>query len=233
MRGVPELAVPQDYPALLTELKTRIAATQVRAAVSVNRELVLLYWHIGSLLNERVSAAGWGAKLIDQLSRDLRREFPDVKGFSVRNLKYMRAFASAWPEQDFVQGPLAQISWYHHLTLLEKLGTPQERLWYARASLEHGWSRNVLVQQIESRLLERRGAAQTNFRATLPAPTSDLAQQLLKDPYVFDFLTTGQVAHERDLEKGLLAHLKDFLRFWQLNFDEVTPPVRQPENQAA
>jgi len=204
-------ALPDSYPLLLTELKTRIAAAQVRAAVAVNTELVTLYWQVGHALNERVRQAGWGAKVLDQLSRDLKLAFPDLSGFSPRNLRYMRQFAAAWPEPEFWQQAVAKLSWSHHVVLLEKLDTPERRLWYAQATLEAGWSRNILVHQIESRLLERQGAAQTNFTRTLPAPQSELARDLLKSPYSFDFLTLSQAAHERDLERGLLAHLREFL----------------------
>ncbi len=149
--------------------------------------------------------------MIDRLAADLRRAFPEMKGFSPRNLKYMRAFAEAYRRDAIVQGPLAQLTWYHHLALLEKLDELQLRTWYAERTVEHGWSRNVLVHQIESRLHLRQGQAPSNFGRTLPAPDSDLAQQVLKDPYVFDFLSLGQAAHERDLERGLLLHLRDFL----------------------
>jgi len=134
-----------------------------------------------------------------------------MKGFSPRNLKYMRAFAEAWPDEPIVQEALAQITWYHNLTLLEKVKDPAERLWYAHQTIEHGWSRNVLVHQIESRLYERQGKAITNFERTLPAPQSDLAQSLVKDPYIFDFLSLGPEVQERDLERALLNHLRDFL----------------------
>lgn len=205
------IPAPEGYSALLSDLKARIGSAQVRAAVAVNTELVTLYWHVGSALNERVQAAGWGAKVLDRLSSDLKSAFPDLGGFSPRNLRYMRQFAAAWPAPDLWQEPLARLSWYHHLTLLEKLSTAEQRLRYAAATLEYGWSRNILVHQIESRWLERSGAAQTNFTRTLPAPQSDLAQNLLKDPYAFDFLTLGQAAHERDVERGLIRHLREFL----------------------
>ena len=134
-----------------------------------------------------------------------------MQGFSTRNLKYMRALAEAWPDEAIVQGPLAQLTWYHNLTILEKLKSPEERLWYVRQAMEQGWSRNVLVIQIESGLYRRQGKALTNFEATLPAPQSDLAQQIIKDPYNFDFLTLTNEAQERDLERGLLGHLRQFL----------------------
>ena len=202
--------IPSGYPNLLSDLKQRIQAAQVRAGLSVNRELVLLYWSIGREILARQEGAGWGAKVIDRLSRDLRAAFPEMKGFSSRNLKYMRAFAETWPDEAFVQGPLAQMTWYHNIAILEKV-SPLQRKWYIRKTIEQGWSRNILVLRIESRLFERQGSAPTNFERTLPAPQSDLAQQILKDPYSFDFLTLGEDAHERDMERGLLDHLRQFL----------------------
>lgn len=201
----------QGYEAFLKELKQRIRAAQVRAALAVNSELVRLYWQIGRDILAQQQQHGWGAKVIERLSVDLYTSFPDMKGFSPRNLKYMRAFAEAWPDEAIVQAPLAQLTWYHNIALLEKVGTSEERLWYAQQSIENGWSRNVLVHHIESKLYARQGKAVTNFAQTLPAPQSDLAQQLLKDPYNFDFLTLGSEVEERDLEKGLLEHIRKFL----------------------
>ncbi len=201
----------EGYHTVLAELRDRIGSAQVRAAVAVNTELVRLYWHVGEILNRKVQEAGWGAKVLERLARDLKLSFPELSGFSPRNLRYMRQFAAAWPEPEIWQEALAKLSWYHHLTLLEKLKTAETRLWYAKATLEHGWSRNVLVHQIVFRALERQGAAQTNFTRTLPAPQSDLAHNLLKDPYSFDFLNQGQAAHERDLERGLINHMRQFL----------------------
>ncbi len=203
--------LPPDYPKLLEEIKARVNASRIRAAVSVNRELILLYWEIGRLILQRQEAEGWGAKVIDRLGVDLGREFPDMKGFASRNLKYMRAFAEAYPARAFVQEVLAQITWYHNITLLEKVKDQVQREWYTRATIEHGWSRAVLVHQIDSHLYTRQGTALTNFEATLPAPQSDLAQQLIKDPYNFDFLGLGQDISERQLEKALIERLKDFL----------------------
>src|SRR4051794_39432551 len=136
---------PQGYEAFLGELKERIRTAQLRASLAVNREMIALYWRIGTDILTRQKEHGWGAKVIDRLSGDLRREIPNVEGFSPRNLKYMRAFAQAWPEEPIVQEALAQITWYHNLTLLEKVKRPEERLWYARKIVESGWSRNVLV----------------------------------------------------------------------------------------
>lgn len=202
--------LPTGYADVLADLKGRIRAAQVRAALAVNRELVLLYWGIGRAILERQQREGWGARVIDRLSVDLRREFPEMKGFSPRNLKYMRAFAEAWPDESIVQQVAAQLPWFHNCIMLDKLDDPATRIWYAKAAIEHGWSRNVLALQIDSALHRRQGQAVTNFARTLPAPESDLAQNLLKDPYNFDFLTLD-AAHERDLERGLLHHLKDFM----------------------
>ena len=170
---------PAGYADWLADLKGRIQQAQQRAARAVNRELVLLYWQIGQDILARQAAQGWGAKVIERLAHDLRAAFPDMKGFSPRNLKYMRAFAEAWPDAEFVQGALAQLPWYHQLALLDKLPGPKTRKWYAAKALEHGWSRNGLAMQIEGPLLERSGTAASNFAANLPAVQSDLALELL------------------------------------------------------
>jgi predicted nuclease of restriction endonuclease-like (RecB) superfamily len=200
-----------DYEQFLKELKQHIRSAQVRAALAVNRELVLLYWQIGREILTRQQQQGWGAKVIDRLAKDLRQEFPEMKGLSPRNLKYMRAFAEAYPEESIVQEVLAQITWYHNIALVEKLKSSEERLWYARKTVEYGWSRNVLVHQVESRLYQRQGGAITNFEQVLPQPQSDLAQQLIKDPYNFDFLTLERERQERHLEQALIDHMRDFL----------------------
>lgn len=202
---------PQGYAEWLAELKRRIHTAQQRATLAVNRELVLLYWQIGRDVLARQAEQGWGAKVIDRLAKDLRAAFPDMKGFSPRNLKYMRAFADAWPDGEFVQAVLAQLPWYHQLALLDKLPGAEARRWYAAKAIEHNWSRNVLVMQIETRLLERSGQAVTNFPATLPAPQSDLARESIKDPYRFDFLGLSDEAQEREIEHALVRHVTDFL----------------------
>ncbi len=223
---------PDGYEAWLTDLKHRIHRAQQTATLAVNRELIQLYWQIGNDILSRQAAQGWGAKVIERLAHDLRSAFPDMKGFSPRNLKYMRAFAAAWPDTGFYQGllgqkegaavvpqavgqfvqaPLAQIPWYHHIALLDKLNTSDERLWYAAKTIENGWSRNILVMQIESRLLERSGTAVTNFERTLPKAQSDLARESIKDPYRFDFLGLGEEAQEREIEGALVQHVTDFL----------------------
>ena len=203
--------VPEGYSDWLVELKSRIHSAQQRAALAVNRELVLLYWQIGSDILARQAAQGWGAKVIDRLAHDLRNAFPEMKGFSARNLKYMRAFAEAWPDAEFVQQAVAQLPWGHNLVLLTKLKNTQERLFYAHKAIENHWSRNVLVMQIETQLHERQGNAITNFEQRLPEAQSDLARESLKDPYRFDFLHLGQEAQERDIEAALMHHVTEFL----------------------
>lgn len=203
--------LPEDYSDWLNNLRKRIRSAQQCAVRSLNRELVSLYWQIGHDILERQQRQGWGTRVIDRLSDDLRRAFPDMKGFSPRNLKYMRAFAEAWPDRQIVQEALAQLPWYHQITLLNKLKTREEREWYAVRSIEHGWSRNVLVVQIETRLRERQGKAVTNFGDRLPFPQSDLAQESLKDPYLFDFLGLAESSRERSVEQSLIRHITHFL----------------------
>jgi predicted nuclease of restriction endonuclease-like (RecB) superfamily len=204
-------SVPSSYEELVAAVRDRIVQGNARAAFSVNHELVMLNWDLGKHILHAQQQRGWGAGVIDRLSADLTRAFPDVQGFSPRNLKYMRAFAQAYLDEAIVQA-LAQISWYHNITLLDKVGDTTRRIWYAQQAFKHGWSRNVLVHQIESDLYRRQGGRPvTNFERTLPPPKSDLVRQLVKDPYNLEFLTLGTVASERELELGLIGRLKDFL----------------------
>jgi predicted nuclease of restriction endonuclease-like (RecB) superfamily len=202
---------PDSYPAFLAELKQRIRSARLQAALSVNRELVLLYWSIGRDILARQRAEGWGAKVIDRLAADLRRAFPEMTGISARNLKYMRAFAEAWPHEEFVQQVVAQLPWGHNTHLLDTIKSPAEREWYARQAIQNGWSRNVFAHQIESGLFARQGSALTNFSRTLPAEQSELAQQIIKDPYSFDFLSLTPEMQERDLERALIEHLRSLI----------------------
>jgi len=202
---------PQGYREFLHGLKLRIQQAQLKATLAVNRELILLYWQIGRDILERQERAGWGARIVERLAQDLHREFPDVRGFSPRNFKYMRAFAEAWPDEAIVQQLVAQLPWGHNVRLLDKVQDPAERAWYVEQAIQNGWSRNILVMQIESGLYRRQGKAQTNFAHTLPSLQSDLAQQLLKDPYNFDFLTLSREAHEKDLETALVTQIRKFL----------------------
>ena len=203
--------VPADYSRWLADIKLRVAAARQRAVLAANCELIQLYWQIGRDILQRQSAQGWGSKVIERLARDLRAAFPEMKGFSSRNLKYMRAFAEAWPEAEFVQQTAAQLPWFHLCTLLDKLRTREERSWYLAQALEHGWSRATLEVNIRNRLHERQGKAVTNFGQRLSAPDSHLAHETLKDPYLFDFLGLGDDAHEREIENALVRHITHFL----------------------
>lgn len=205
------LARPEPYDELLQQLKTRVRQAQTRAALSVNRELVLLYWSIGRDIIARQEEQGWGAKVVDQLAADLKREFPEMSGFSSRNLKYMRAFAEAWPDEAFVQQAVARLPWGHNVRLLDYLKNSAERRWYVEQTIQNGWSRSVMVHQIETDLCHRQGQAVNNFERTLPPEQSELATQVLKDPYSFDFLSLGADLRERQLQTGLLQRLRDFL----------------------
>lgn len=200
-----------DYDEFLRNLKERIQSAQIRAALAVNRELVWLYWQIGREILMRQQQQGWGAKVISKLAKDLQKAFPEMKGFSRTNLLYMRAFAEAYPEEQFVQQLAGQIPWFHNCILLDKVKDPEGRRWYIEQTMQQGWSRSVLTHRIDSGLYRRQGEAATNFKDTLPEPQSDLAQQMLRDPYNFDFLSLGQAAQERDLENALVNQIREFL----------------------
>jgi predicted nuclease of restriction endonuclease-like (RecB) superfamily len=201
---------PIGYQEFLESLKVHVRSARLRAALSVNRELVVLYWKLGREILGRQKRAGWGANVIGHLAEDLRHEFPEMKGLSRRNLAYMRAFGEAYPDEAIVQQLAAQLPWFHHCVLLGKAAV-KDRIWYMRQAVEHGWSRNVLIHQIEAGLHRRLGKAQTNFERTLPEAQSDLAGQLVKDPYTFDFLSLSPKIRERDLERGLLDQVQKFL----------------------
>lgn len=207
----PKVELPAEYAAWLSNLKQRIQTERLRVVLASNTAMILLYWDIGNRILEKQQTQGWGAKIIDRLSFDLREQFPEMKGFSPRNLKYMRAFALAWPNREIVQTASAQLSWYHNTTLLEKVNTPELRLWYARKAYEHGWSCPIMMFQIEAQAHLRFGKAQNNFPATLPPLDSDHAAQIFKDPYLFDFLGTDAPRREKELETGLVEHVQKFL----------------------
>jgi len=200
-----------SYSVFLNDVKTRIRSAQISAAISVNQEMTLLYWHIGREILLRQEQQGWGSKVINRLSQDLKREFPDMKGFSRSNLKYMRAFAEAWPDFQIGQQVLANLPWTQNVALLEKLKDETQRLWYAQQSLENGWGRSILIAQIETGLYQREGGAITNFEQTLPPAQSELAHEVLKDPYQLDFLTLSKDAEAKDLKRALVKHMRDFL----------------------
>ncbi|HET9649087.1 MAG TPA: PDDEXK nuclease domain-containing protein, partial [Microlunatus sp.] len=203
---------PSGYDELLALLKQRVQASRARAMRAANVELLRLYWSIGRDILDRQEQSGWGSKVIDRLAVDLRQAFPDIRGFSVRNLHYMRAVAAAWPtEVEFLQTPAAELTWSHVTTLLSGVDDPSRRLWYAAKAVEHGWSRNVLAHQITTGLDRRTGAAPSNFTATLPAADSELAQELTRDPYVFDHLGLTERVSERSLEQALMDKLQSTL----------------------
>ena len=203
----------RGYEEFLHDLKTHIRSAQIKATLSVNRELILLYWQIGRDILRHQKEKGWGAKVIDRLAVDLRHAFPEMQGFSSSNLKYMRTFAETYPDEKFVQQVVAQIPWGHSVRILDYVKDPIQREWYIRQTIENGWSRAVLIHQIETDLYQRqvKTAKTTNFPATLPPPQSDLVQQTMKDPYIFDFLNLNKEAQERDLERALVEKIKDFL----------------------
>jgi len=261
-------ALPASYAVVLADLKARVRNAQVKAALSVNRELIQLYWQIGREILRCQSEQGWGAKVVERLAKDLAVEFPELKGFSRANMLRMRSFYATWAAVEIVQQPVGQLAgpvasppvtqsrmanvqraaapivaqpvrqleeppeplsllpWGTNLILLHKLKDPAARLWYARKTLEHGWSRAVLTVQIESRLRQRSGKAITNFDRTLPPAQSDLAREVLKDPYTFDFLSLGEVAQERDLERGLVQHIQQVLLELGAGFAFVGRQVR-------
>ncbi len=201
----------EGYDDFLREIKERVRDAQIRASLSVNRELVLLYWQIGREILTRQQQQGWGAKVIERLTKDLKEAFPEMKGFSRTNLLYMRSFAEAYPNEEIVQQVVGQIPWGHNLRILDAVKEPSARLWYIQKTIENGWSRNILTMQIENRLFERQGKAVTNFNTTLPTSQSDLARETLKDPYIFDFLSLGEEVQEREVEKQLIEHITKFL----------------------
>ena len=205
------IEMPTEYASVLVELKNRIQSERLRVTISANSAMVLMYWDIGKVILDRQEHQGWGAKVIDRLSHDLKNAFPDMSGFSPRNLKYMRSFAEAWPEREIVQRTVAQIPWRSNLALLDKLKDPQTRMYYAYYTIENGWSRDILAMQIDSKLHERQGKAINNFDMALPPADSDMATQVFKDPYLFDFLGTADPRKEREVEQGLMDHIQRFL----------------------
>jgi predicted nuclease of restriction endonuclease-like (RecB) superfamily len=219
-------SMPDWYPELLASVSNEVVAGRSRAISAANRELLKSYWSIGRELAERESEQGWGSKVVTRLSADIRSRFPGSKGFSPRNLRYMKTFAQAWPEFPMLQAPLATLPWYHQIALLEKLDDAATRLWYAAAAVEHGWSRNILAHQIETRLHERSGQAITNFKTTMTPADSDLAQQATRDPYVFDFVAMTDRRSERELELQLVQHVEKFLLELGQGFAFVGEQVR-------
>ncbi len=199
-----------EYLSVMQSVKEEIRQAQYKATLQVNRELILLYYHIGALINEHKS---WGNKFIDNLAADIRMDFPQAKGYSVRNLKYMAKFAGVYEDDQFVQQVVAQIPWGHITLLLDKLRDDTVRNWYVEKTVENAWSRNVLSHQIESGLYERQVLANkvTNFDRRLPSAQSALATQTMKDPYIFDFIPFSEEMVERDIEAALVRDVTKLL----------------------
>lgn len=206
----------KEYDTTLADLKKQIRKSQLKAALSVNKELILLYWGIGKTIVEKQEKSGWGTNILEKLSKDLQNEFPGVEGFSRRNISRMRAFYREylnWPQlvAKLENLPIFHIPWGHNILIMEKIKETEERLWYAQKTIEHGWSRSVLTIWIENRLYHKEGKAITNFKSTLPHPQSDLAKNTLKDPYSLDFLELHKDFSEREIEEGFVSHIQKFL----------------------
>ena len=199
-----------EYLSTIESIKQNIRTAQYRATISVNKELLLLYHSIGLVINEHKA---WGNKFVENLAADIKLAFPDVTGYSVRNLKYMAKFALRFPDREFVQAVLAQITWYHHITLMDKVKSADEHIWYAEQAARNGWTRNVLVHQIESGLYQRQVLVEkvSNFENRLPSPQSELALQTMKDPYIFDFIPFKEDMRERDIEHALVKDVTKLL----------------------
>ena len=195
-----------EYFEILEDIKVQIKAAQYKAALGMNREQILLFWNIGKVIIEN---SKWGNKFIDNLARDIKLEFPIATGYSVRNLKYMKKFASMFHDDKIVQAALAQLTWYHLQALMDKVSDSGKYLWYADKCIENGWSRDILVHQIETKLFERQAIAEkaTNFESTLVSPQSELARETLKNPYVFDFIEAREKIVEGEIESELVANI--------------------------
>jgi len=199
------------YDLFIVDVKESIRRERLRIVLNANSSMLMLYWNIGNKILEKQTNEGWGAKVIDRLSQDLKTSFPEMKGFSSRNLKYMRKFAECWTDFEFVQRTVAQIPWRSNIVLMDKLKDEVSRIWYAEKVLEYGWSKDILDLQISTKLIERQGNAVSNFNSALPPTDSDLATHIFKDPYLFDFLGTDELRREVELENKLTEHIEKFL----------------------
>jgi predicted nuclease of restriction endonuclease-like (RecB) superfamily len=206
-----------DYKKWISELKNRVRTTQIKAAIAINSELIKFYWDLGRMISEKQTV--WGSSFLEQLSKDLKSEFSDMKGFSKTNLYNIRNFYTFYSQNEFfhqlggnlLNDYLVKIPWRHHIEIISKIKSPNEAFFYVQKTIENNWSRDVLALQIKSGLHKRQGVAITNFNNTLPAPQSDLAQQTIKDPYIFDFLTLADDYKEKDIENQLISHIRKFL----------------------
>jgi len=203
--------MPPDYKKFISEIKKQIKRERITAILSANSAMIVLYWKIGDSILKRQKEEGWGTKVIDRMSKDLKDAFPDITGFSPRNLKYMRKLADAWQDFEIVQRIVAQIPWRSNITLLDKIKDSKLRLWYAQKTIENGFGKDMLAFQIESQLHLREGNSINNFKNSVPPMKSDLVNQSFKDPYIFDFVGNAKHIRERDLEQGLIDHIQKFL----------------------
>ena len=208
----PKLSEMSDsYLNFIEEIKKEIQNQRISVVLNANSSMICLYWNIGKAILQKQEEEGWGAKVIDRMAKDLKDAFPDMSGFSPRNIKYMRKFAECWPDFEIVQQVVAQIPWRTNRMLLDKLDTQEERIWYAYKTIENGWSSTVLDLQIQSKLIGRTGKSVNNFPVALPPADSDMANQIFKDPYLFDFLGTDMPRREVEIERKLTEHIQNFL----------------------
>lgn len=218
-----------QYLVALDNIKKQVITSRQKASLSVNKELIKVYHYIGSTIHLNQQNNDWGSKVVQTLASDLKIAFPDMKGLSRSNLMSMRSFAIAWPdfnENSIVQQAVGQLPWGHNVALLNKIKSREDRIWYANKTIENGWSRNVLIHQIESKLIGRQGSAITNFETTIPAPSSELAHDTFKSPYIFDFLKLGEESLERDIEDALTEQIKNFLLELGTGFSFVGKQIR-------
>ncbi len=208
----PNLSEMSDgYLDFIEKIKKEIQSQRISVVMTANASMICLYWNIGKAILEKQAEEGWGTKVIDRMSKDLKDAFPEMSGFSPRNIKYMRKFAECWPDYEIVQRVVAQIPWRSNISLMDKLSNEENRIWYAYKIIEYGWSKTILDLQIESRLMERSGKSINNFPVALPPLESDMANQIFKDPYLFDFLGTDMPRRELEIEKQLTEHIQKFL----------------------
>ena len=201
----------EGYLQVIDEIKKEIKNQRLSIVLKANSSMICMYWNIGNIILKMQNEEGWGTKVIDRISKDIKDAFPDMKGFSPRNIKYMRKFAEEWADFQIVQQVAAQIPWRSNLILLDKLKNPEERIWYANKALEYGWSSNILDLQIQGKLLDRVGKSVNNFEVALPPDDSDMANHIFKDPYLFDFLGTDIPRREVEIEQQLTDHIQKFL----------------------
>lgn len=208
----PKLSEISDgYLSFIEEIKEQIHKQRVSIVLNANSSMICLYWNLGKAILQKQTEEGWGSKVIDRIAKDLKKAFPDMSGFSPRNIKYMRKFAECWPDYEFVQRVVAQIPWRSNISLLDKLSDEESRIWYAYKTIENGWSKTILDMQIRNKLFERTGKSVNNFNGALPPADSDMANHIFKDPYLFDFLGTDMPRREVEIERELTEHIQKFL----------------------